>query len=320
MREELLAWMESYPVDPAWRDGTFAGAAAASLVSKTVPEAIKATALVDGYLVQGSAGKGDWTHTPWVALLDPAETSTVEEGIYVVYLLSKGCERLYLTLNQGCTTLKDEAGIPSASSELSRRADIIRERLKPERLKIATIDLNTNVWRADLYEHGSILCATYNRGSMPSEEELNRDLEEALRLYREALIHGGWAADDQISAEAASELGNVALAQAKLYRRHRQIERNASHSKIVKRVQGTVCRGCGKDPALTYGSIAAGMVDAHHLRPLSSLAAGERVTFDPRSDFAVLCPNCHRVIHRLDNAGDIAALQALVRDRATNDA
>lgn len=61
------------------------------------------------------------------------------------------------------------------------------------------------------------------------------------------------------------------------------------------------------------------MVDAPHLRRLSLLATGERVTFDPQSDFAVLCPSCHRLIHRLDDAGDFGALQALVRASITDD-
>jgi 5-methylcytosine-specific restriction enzyme A len=313
MREELLSWMATYPTEPSWRDGTFAGAPSAAIVSKSVPEAVKgAINSASNYVILGSAGKGDWTHTPWVAVLDPAETSTVEEGIYVVYLLSKGCERLYLTLNQGCTTLKDQAGIPSARAELLRRAAIMRSRLNSKRLKESQIDLNTNVWRADLYEHGTVLCATYTQTGMPSDDDLKLDLEEALRLYRAVLNEGGWEADDQIVSEAASELGTVELLQAKMYRRHRQIERNPSHSKMVKRLQGTICKGCGKDPRETYGEIADALVDAHHLRPLSSLADGEVVSFDPMKDFAVLCPNCHRVIHRLDDAGDLAALRALV--------
>jgi 5-methylcytosine-specific restriction protein A len=316
MRDELLAWMQTYPEDPTWRDGSFAGSPAATVVTKAVPDAIRQTGLANQYVVQGSAGKGDWTHTPWVALLDPAETSSVEEGVYVVYLLSKGCERLYLTLNQGCTTLKNESSIPNARVELSRRAETIRSRLTPDRLRLIDIDLGTAVWRADLYERGTILGAVYNRSELPDELELRRDLEEALRLYRLALDKGGWAAEDQLASEAASELGEVSLAQAKLYRRHRQIERNPSHSRLVKRLQGPVCRGCDRNPAETYGPIAEGLLDAHHLRPLSTLAENETVTFDPRTDFAVLCPNCHRLIHRLEDAGDLEALRALVKRRS----
>lgn len=137
--------MESYPTNPQWRDGSFAGAPAAAHVTETVPDAIRKTMgkVAPNYLIQGSAGKGDWTHTPWVAILDPAETSTVEEGIYIVYLLSKGCDRLYLTLNQGCTRLKDQAGIPATRVELAARAAIMRSRLRPRRLKNIQPDLNT---------------------------------------------------------------------------------------------------------------------------------------------------------------------------------
>jgi 5-methylcytosine-specific restriction protein A len=133
------------------------------------------------------------------------------------------------------------------------------------------------------------------------------------------LDEGGWEPDDQIASEAASELGVVTLTQAKVYRRHRQIERNPSHAKLVKQIQGTVCKGCGKDPQDTYGPVAMGLVDAHHLRPLSSLADGAQVTFDPRTDFAVLCPTCHRVIHRLENVGDLEMLRSLVKRRKALD-
>lgn len=52
----------------------FASSPAAAIVSRAVPDAIGATAMAEGYVVQGSAGKGDWTHTPWVAVLDRAES------------------------------------------------------------------------------------------------------------------------------------------------------------------------------------------------------------------------------------------------------
>ena len=39
-------------------------------------------------------------------------------------------------------------------------------------------------------------------------------------------------------------------------------------------------------------------IEAHHLIPLSSLPEGQTVSMDPREDFAVLCSNCHRIVHR----------------------
>ena len=86
MRDELLQWVSTFPKQPGWRDGTFEDAAAAKVVKETVPKAI-AAALGDiarRYKIVGSPGQGDWTHTPWVAVLDPTETSSVEGGIYII--------------------------------------------------------------------------------------------------------------------------------------------------------------------------------------------------------------------------------------------
>jgi 5-methylcytosine-specific restriction protein A len=61
-----------------------------------------------------------------------------------------------------------------------------------------------------------------------------------------------------------------------------------------------------------YGPIATGFIEAHHLIPLSNLDNDEAVRFDPEKDFAVLCLNCHRVIHRMEDCSDIDGLRKLV--------
>jgi len=316
VREELQTWANTYPKAPGYRDGTFTGASAAAYVSDVVPEAIR-TALgqrADRYHVGGSAGQSDWTHTPWVALLDPASTTTVQDGIYVVYLMSLGTERLYLSLNQGCTALRDVEGHAGAREELLRRAGVMRKRVqgRARQLKNVTIDLVAKGWRAELYEVGQVLTREYRTSALPEESELRADLEEALALYRMVLRAGGWTSDEVIVEEARDEAGIETLTQAKLYNQHRRIERNPSHSRKVKDAQGSTCKACGIDPVTIYGELAAMMVDAHHLRPLSALEEGTTVTYDVMKDFAVLCPNCHRAIHRMEDVGDIEGLQKLL--------
>jgi 5-methylcytosine-specific restriction protein A len=61
-----------------------------------------------------------------------------------------------------------------------------------------------------------------------------------------------------------------------------------------------------------YGPVAVGLIEAHHLRPISSLEEGVPVTYNVATDFAVLCPNCHRIIHRMPDPSDLAALRGLV--------
>lgn len=198
---------------------------------------------------------------------------------------------------------------------------MIWRRLQPsaDRLRPISVDLDAErrVWRGKLYELGAVAGVEYPASALSSATEMAADLAEAVGLYRTAIAQGGWAADDDIEREALDDDVPDALTQAKVYRVHRSIERQPSHSKLVKKVLGTQCMGCDLRMEAVYGPAAAGMVDAHHLTPLSSLADGSVVTFDPRNDFAVLCPICHRLIHRMPDSGDVEGLRkAVARGRA----
>jgi 5-methylcytosine-specific restriction enzyme A len=69
--------------------------------------------------------------------------------------------------------------------------------------------------------------------------------------------------------------------------------------------------------AEVYGPLAEGLIHAHHLTPLSNLAEGTAIALNPRTDFAVLCPNCHAVIHKMGDVSDIAGLRALISAQRT---
>lgn len=306
----------SNPKSPAWRGGDFKDSPIAAFVQTTLPLSIEAALgdRAEAYLVQASAGQGGWTHTPWAVLLDPAVTSSVEEGFYVVYLLSKGGNRLYLTLNQGCTSLKDEAGLSTARERLEQRAAIMWSRasahakhLRPIRMDLS---VTSKVWRGKLYERGAVAGIEYQLASLPSEALMRAHLDEALQLYGVIKRAGGWDAEDVLLAEMKSDDAGKTLEQAKRYKQHRAIERQSNHSKRVKKALGTRCMGCNFELRELYGEKAEGVIDAHHLTPLASLEDGSRVTFDPKRDFAVLCPNCHRVIHRLADPSDLDGLRA----------
>jgi 5-methylcytosine-specific restriction enzyme A len=47
-----------------------------------------------------------------------------------------------------------------------------------------------------------------------------------------------------------------------------------------------------------YGEFGNGFFEVHLLRPIATLEEGVAVTYDIAADFAVLCANCHRMIHR----------------------
>jgi 5-methylcytosine-specific restriction protein A len=319
VRNEIQQWVTTYPKVPGYRDGTFAGAAAGALVRKVVPDSIRrALPNLGGVRIKGSAGQSDWAHTPWVALLHPGVTTSVQEGYYVVYLLSRGCKRLYLTIAQGCTDLMEESGETVAREVLRQRAAPMRTRILPcaRRLRTLEMSLEADYWRARLYEAGLVLGVEYDANDLPSEAALVADLQEALLLYRLLRSAGGSTPDDEIMAEAREDRGSQTLEQAKRYRQHRTVERQPGHSKKVKQLLGTRCMGCRVELSERYGPLAIGVIDAHHLVPLDTLAEGEVAHFDAKTDFAVLCPNCHRIIHKLDDPSDLERLREMLASQS----
>ena len=79
-----------------------------SFVRSEIPRILYSTDIVDPdkYLITGSVGQGNWATVPWVCIFDRLITTTAQKGVYIVYLLSKDTNTLYLTFNQGCTELR----------------------------------------------------------------------------------------------------------------------------------------------------------------------------------------------------------------------
>lgn len=75
---------------------------------------------------------------------------------------------------------------------------------------------------------------------------------------------------------------------------------------------GTVCFGCGFDFGAFYGPDAEGLIEVHHLKPISQSGGRRRV--DPIKDLIPLCANCHRVVHmKKQEVMSLPGLKALVR-------
>jgi 5-methylcytosine-specific restriction protein A len=71
---------------------------------------------------------------------------------------------------------------------------------------------------------------------------------------------------------------------------------------------------CGFDFEKVYGEHGSGFTEVHHLKPLSEL--GKETKVDPITDMVVVCPNCHRMIHRnKDNILSLGELTEIVRQR-----
>lgn len=119
--------------------------------------------------------------------------------------------------------------------------------------------------------------------------------------------------EDSIGIEAASAVeGSLRLALI----RHRSRERVLRAAKIRAALQsgGLACEvpGCGFDFERRYGQLGAGFAHVHHLVPLADLERPTRVTLN---DLAIVCANCHAMIHRGGECRDLSEVQP--RSQAT---
>lgn len=122
--------------------------------------------LADGLTVTGSPGQGNWAEIPWIAVFDPVvtESATRRHYHYIVYLFSSDMRRVYLSLNQGTTIVRNEFG-GDTRDELVRRAAIMRSRI-PEAMGQFTsepIDLAAIGTLARDYEAGHALIVAIPR-------------------------------------------------------------------------------------------------------------------------------------------------------------
>jgi len=80
---------------------------------------------------------------------------------------------------------------------------------------------------------------------------------------------------------------------------HIQIERDpklvkAKKQAVLAETGSLKCEVCGFDFFEQYGDVGNGFCEVHHLQPLAE--KGRRKT--TLSDLAIICSNCHRIIHR----------------------
>ncbi|HCY81662.1 MAG TPA: hypothetical protein DHV22_08690 [Xanthomarina gelatinilytica] len=61
----------------------------------------------------------------------------------------------------------------------------------------------------------------------------------------------------------------------------------------------------------TYGDLGKGYIECHHITPLSQIL-GESIT--TLHDLALVCSNCHRMIHRDIDTVSVAGLREIVFD------
>lgn len=308
IREALQLIGESY-VNATQQE--FTGNAVADFLRNEGPKAIVDALGNNPYLIKGSAGQSRWADVPWIAILDPSITTTATRGYYVVYLFAADMTAVHLCLAQGTTSVNEEfKPKQKAREELSRLSDLMRSRL-PEAVETFSATAISLGGKSDLaldYEPSIALSKSYYFSNLPDEEQLRLDLQELLVLYAKLNARGGRENFEDQTGNDAADMEGSTIEERRRYRQHRKIERAGNAAKLVKKAHGCVCQGCRMDFGVIYGAAGKDYIEAHHLIPLNELPEDVPVKLDPKEDFAVLCANCHRMIHRKNGPKTIAAL------------
>jgi 5-methylcytosine-specific restriction protein A len=127
-------------------------------------------------------------------------------------------------------------------------------------------------------------CVSENMASFPSEEPLAED------AFKE-----GWL---------LTRLHNI--------RERNQVVIEKKKACVLAECGRLECEVCGFDFEVAYGVLGRGFSECHHTVPLAG-AAFVRVT--RLSDLAIICANCHRMIHRSCPAMSVEQLREAVAAR-----
>lgn len=84
----------------------------------------------------------------------------------------------------------------------------------------------------------------------------------------------------------------------------------AKKAQVLKTTGGLKCEVCEFDFKERYGAIGVGFCEVHHKVPLSSL---DEETETKLEDLAILCSNCHRMIHRTKPMSGVNEFKTMIR-------
>ena len=144
--------------------------------------------------------------------------------------------------------------------------------------------------------------------------EKKYDLREALVRIK-AFDNIDWLSNIGYSENEIQQI--VAILEVKEQKRlvnHKTFEGriSAKDKAQIKETLGYDCMACGMNMANTYGEYGKNYIELHHKIPYANMEENDTRTLSI-SDFVVLCPNCHSIIHRLNDAGDVELLKTVIR-------
>lgn len=160
----------------------FAGHPIKDVIKQDIPDNIRSILEQKEHLVvKGSAGKGNWTSTPYIAIMDERETRSPQNGVYVDYLFKYDEGKVFLAIDQGYTQLTEEYGKKQGEKKLEERKNKVRNHIELDRFQDKFPE---NYSDSNLSPKSKIAFIEYNIENFPEQEELEKDLREIVDQYQ----------------------------------------------------------------------------------------------------------------------------------------
>jgi len=96
---------------------------------------------------------------------------------------------------------------------------------------------------------------------------------------------------------------------------HKRRERNPAASekkkkRVLEKTGSLSCEVCDFDFSTKYGKIGQGFAECHHRKPLAELKESRTTRLE---DLAIVCANCHRMLHRARPWKTVEDLKELIK-------
>ncbi|TMX64591.1 HNH endonuclease [Vibrio rotiferianus] len=248
--------------------------------------------------------KGVWGHK---TIFSTVNTDKVKKGdtLYFVHHL---------------TLLKDDdgksvPGFPRVGAEHYNGA--IATLIKAKITSDFYID-DSPVWPDDIYPNRYTFEEVETYNNIPFGEEFFS--HEFVESVQKSTLRKGLAIEVAAGSHnvfASTEKTDLEVFEgAPVYRRHLVRERKPeiirSKKESVKSIKGKLaCEACDFDFEEVYGERGEDYIECHHHNPLSE-SEGQKTKLE---DLALLCSNCHRIIHRSRPWISVKQLKDIINER-----
>lgn len=140
------------------------------------------------------------------------------------------------------------------------------------------------------------------------------EMTEVAQLIRQGITEGDFQTppldEDEDQEDYSAPEGRLLMSRHKRRERNKGL-RKKKLSAVLKQGGTLACEACDFDFEVVYGERGVGYIECHHIVPLHE--AGEGRT--KLSDLALICANCHRMIHRCVPWPTPKELRSLIESR-----